>query len=33
MWNCGLGRQSGADGMQTMREHRDVVRALRDPVS
>ena len=31
---CGFGRQPGADGMQTMREHRDVVRALRrDPIS
>ena len=26
---CGFGRQPGADGMETMREHRDVVRALR----
>jgi hypothetical protein len=27
---CGFGRQPGADGMDTMREHRRVVRALRD---
>ena len=27
---CGFGRQPGADGMETMREHRRVVRALRD---
>jgi hypothetical protein len=26
---CGFGRQPGADGTETMREHRDVVRALR----
>jgi hypothetical protein len=30
---CGFGRQPGADGMDTMREHRDVVRALRDAVA
>ena len=30
---CGFGRQPGADGMETMREHRDVVRALRDAVA
>ena len=30
---CGFGRQPGADGMQTMREHRDVVRGLRESVS
>ena len=30
---CGFGRQPGADGMQTMREHRDVVVALRDAVA
>jgi hypothetical protein len=28
---CGFGRQPGADGMDTMREHRRVVRALREP--
>ena len=27
---CGFGRQPGADGMETMREHAAVVRALRD---
>jgi hypothetical protein len=27
---CGFGRQPGQDGMQTMREHRDVVKALLD---
>ena len=27
---CGFGRQPGADGMETMREHRRVVRSLRD---
>jgi hypothetical protein len=27
---CGFGRQPGADGMETMREHRRVVRALRE---
>jgi hypothetical protein len=26
---CGFGRQPGRDGMQTMREHRDAVLALR----
>jgi hypothetical protein len=26
---CGFGRQPGRDGMETMREHRDVVRSLR----
>jgi hypothetical protein len=26
---CGFGRQPGADGMETMREHRRVVEALR----
>jgi len=26
---CGFGRQPGQDGMETMREHRDVTRALR----
>jgi hypothetical protein len=30
---CGFGRQPGADGMQTMREHAEVVRALRDAVA
>ena len=29
---CGFGRQPGADGVETMREHRRVVRALRDGV-
>jgi hypothetical protein len=28
---CGFGRQPGADGMETMREHRRVVRSLHDP--
>jgi hypothetical protein len=27
---CGFGRQPGADGLETMREHRRVVRALRE---
>jgi hypothetical protein len=27
---CGFGRQPGADGMETMREHRRVVRTLRE---
>jgi hypothetical protein len=27
---CGFGRQPGRDGSETMREHRDVVTALRD---
>ncbi|MBV9940739.1 MAG: hypothetical protein JO262_01320 [Solirubrobacterales bacterium] len=27
---CGFGRQPGADGMETMREHQRVVRSLRD---
>jgi hypothetical protein len=27
---CGFGRQPGADGMETMREHSRVVRAIRD---
>ncbi len=27
---CGFGRQPGRDGMETMREHRSVVRSLRD---
>ena len=27
---CGFGRQPGADGMETMREHRRVVRSIRD---
>jgi hypothetical protein len=27
---CGFGRQPGEDGMETMREHARVVRALRD---
>ncbi|MBV8947332.1 MAG: hypothetical protein JO286_09160 [Solirubrobacterales bacterium] len=27
---CGFGRQPGRDGMETMREHRRVVRSLRD---
>jgi hypothetical protein len=27
---CGFGRQPGEDGMETMREHRRVVRALRE---
>jgi hypothetical protein len=27
---CGFGRQPGADGMETMREHRRVVQSLRD---
>ena len=27
---CGFGRQPGADGMETMREHRRVVRSLRE---
>jgi hypothetical protein len=27
---CGFGRQPGRDGMETMREHRNVVRALHD---
>ncbi|MGH3224998.1 MAG: hypothetical protein ACRDPY_41020 [Streptosporangiaceae bacterium] len=26
---CGFGRQPGADGTQTMREHAEVVRSLR----
>jgi len=26
---CGFGRQPGADGMETMREHQRVVRSLR----
>jgi len=26
---CGFGRQPGADGLETMREHRRVVRSLR----
>jgi len=30
---CGFGRQPGADGMETMREHAAVVRALREAVS
>jgi hypothetical protein len=29
---CGFGRQPGRDGMETMREHRSVVRSLRDGV-
>ena len=27
---CGFGRQPGVDGMETMREHRRVVRSLRE---
>jgi hypothetical protein len=27
---CGFGRQPGADGHQTMREHAQVVRGLRE---
>ena len=27
---CGFGRQPGADGTETMREHGRVVRAVRD---
>jgi hypothetical protein len=27
---CGFGRQPGADGTETMREHAQVVRSLRD---
>jgi hypothetical protein len=27
---CGFGRQPGQDGEQTMREHRETVRALLD---
>ncbi len=27
---CGFGRQPGANGMETMREHRRVARAIRD---
>jgi hypothetical protein len=25
---CGFGRQPGQDGMETLREHRDVVRSV-----
>ena len=28
---CGFGRQPGADGTETMREHGRVVRAVRNP--
>jgi hypothetical protein len=28
---CGFGRQPGADGTETMREHARVVRAVRNP--
>jgi hypothetical protein len=28
---CGFGRQPGADGMQTMREHRRVARSIQGP--
>jgi hypothetical protein len=30
---CGFGRQPGRDGEETMREHRETVRALLDPQS